>query len=75
MASSTTDSNVVPLLKKLAAPLNTLGRSERRLVGVLLQSGKSLLKELAEGHIRSVGDRPILVSYSSDGTPVQHKHK
>ena len=37
----------------------------------LLESGKEALRQVADAHIKAAGSSPVLLSYSSDGTPVQ----
>eukprot|EP00974_Lingulodinium_polyedra_P104863 10152530-Lingulodinium_polyedra.AAC.1 len=41
---------------------------------VLLQSLKEVLVEKSGSFLEAAGQRPILLSYSNDGTPVKARH-
>ena len=74
-ASSNETHDVGVLVKRLAAPTGSLSLADERMCCRLLESGKEALRQLAVGHIQAAGQRPVLVSYSSGGTPVQHTQR
>ena len=67
--------SVLQKIKKYAAPLNTMSEGERNDMARLVEAGKELLQHQAQVHIKAAGTSPVLISYSSDATPVQHRHR
>eukprot|EP00974_Lingulodinium_polyedra_P051765 4977957-Lingulodinium_polyedra.AAC.1 len=73
--SAGSDCDVVRLVKKYAAPLNAQQTFQVREMARLLETGKAMLKEVAAHFMTEAGSRPLLLSYASDGTPVQFRHR
>ena len=48
-------------------------KDDLRVLAVLVESGKAFLKRRAESFIKALDDRPLLMSYSGDGTPIKTK--
>ena len=59
----------------LAKPSGTLSERQRHLLPQLVESLKSLLQEKARILVHNAAGRPLLRSYSSDGTPLKVKQR
>ena len=54
--------------------LTILSEVQRRTMERLLVAGKAMLEASVRKHINDAGELPVLVSYSSDGTPIKSTH-
>ena len=62
-------------LLQLAQPSRVLTRNEGREVDALCEAGKAHLQRAARNLVAGAGGRPVLVSYSGDGTPILCKKR
>eukprot|EP00969_Alexandrium_andersonii_P280567 12404415-Alexandrium_andersonii.AAC.1 len=74
MASSASDSPVASaasLVEEFCGPCKSLSAEEVRALARVCESCKELLARKARQVVLATGGEPVLVSYSSDGTPIQ----
>jgi len=63
---------VADLLKFYSTPsVSCHGREQKHEMEILCESCKLVLEQQCDSFIASAGGRPILITYSSDGTPVK----
>ena len=70
-----TESPVVSLIRKYAGPCQVANKFEFRLLARVGEVVKHFLKRKAAAVISAAANSPILVSYSSDGTPLAAKRR
>ena len=73
MASGSHEVDITALVKRYGKACLNTSRSEAVLVARLCEVGKALLQEKARTLVANAGSSPILVHFSSDGTPISAK--
>ena len=59
------------LLRRLCRPCTTLEKADQRASSKLVECGKQVLQEKAARLVKVARGKPVLFSYSNDGTPIQ----